>query len=120
MARTTTFDYDALNRPTRTTDPLGHITRSDYDPLGHLTTQTDPRGSISEFFYAQGMFMAQRRDYLTDGDIKYVTVGDVDGNGTNDVVCFDSVTQSFVVNLCSIRIDFLDRLGRFQLLQYLG
>ena len=43
--------------------------------------------------------MPQRRDYLTEGEITFLTVGDVDGNGANDIVLFDNTTKSLVVNL---------------------
>jgi len=45
----TTYTYDALNRLTQETHPLGGLTRYGYDGLGQPSTVTDPRGLVTRY-----------------------------------------------------------------------
>jgi YD repeat-containing protein len=47
----TDFAYDALNRLTSETDPLGHTTAYDYDAVGNRTELTDASGFTTHFVY---------------------------------------------------------------------
>jgi RHS repeat-associated protein len=48
---TTTYAYDALDRMTATTDPLGRTSSFSYDANGNLTSSTDPRGQTTTYTY---------------------------------------------------------------------
>jgi RHS repeat-associated protein len=47
----TTFVYDALNRLTSETDPLGHTSAYAYDSIGHRTSMTDANGATTTYTY---------------------------------------------------------------------
>ena len=53
LALTTTYDCDALLRPTRATDPNGHATDFVFDPVGNLVrvTESAPFSYRTEFYY---------------------------------------------------------------------
>ncbi len=47
----TRFEYDALNRPIATVDPLGHRVEQVYDSRGRVVTRIDPFGNETHFEY---------------------------------------------------------------------
>jgi YD repeat-containing protein len=51
MGRTTTYEFDALNRLTQVTDPLGNPTHYVYDSRDNLVSLTDAKGQTTEFAY---------------------------------------------------------------------
>ena len=51
IGRSFLYEYDALNRLVKTTDPLGNSTVYTYDALGSLLTVTDGRGSTTSYAY---------------------------------------------------------------------
>ena len=54
-AETTTFEHDALDQLTATTDPTGLRTTRDVGPLGWVWQECDPdRGCVSRSFFADG------------------------------------------------------------------
>ena len=48
---TTTYQWDALNRRTRRTLPLGQFETYAYDPVGNQTSRTDFNGKTTAFLY---------------------------------------------------------------------
>ena len=48
-----TQNYDALDRPTRTTNALGQSTLYEYDRNGNLIRQTDAAGNVQQYAYDQ-------------------------------------------------------------------
>jgi len=51
LGRTTTYQYDALNRQTVTIDSLSHNTTTVYDAAGQVSSTTDVRGTTSSYLY---------------------------------------------------------------------
>lgn len=49
--RSTSFEYDARDNLTKTTDALGRVRTSTFDSSGNQTSSTDPRGNTTEFTY---------------------------------------------------------------------
>jgi uncharacterized protein RhaS with RHS repeats len=47
----TTFNYDALNRPIESIDPLGNSSLMEYDPVGNLVLVTDRVGRVRQMEY---------------------------------------------------------------------
>ena len=50
-SRATTYDYDPLNRVTKTTLPDGGVIQYGYDARGRLATVTDPRLLVTTYTY---------------------------------------------------------------------
>jgi RHS repeat-associated protein len=50
-AAVTSYGYDAQDRPTSSTDPLGRVTRVAYDGAGNRTSLVDPSGRTTTFAY---------------------------------------------------------------------
>ncbi len=50
-AYTSTYAYDAADRLTTVTDPLGHATTTVYDPVGNRTRVTDPNTHATNWAY---------------------------------------------------------------------
>lgn len=48
---TTLFEYDALNREVKVTDPIGRATATTYDGVSNVRFVTDPKGQVSEYRY---------------------------------------------------------------------
>jgi RHS repeat-associated protein len=51
LARTTVIAYDALNRPSQTTDAAGGVVRLGYDGLDRIASVTDPRNLVTGYQY---------------------------------------------------------------------
>ena len=80
--RTTTFSYDALNRQTLVTDPLGHSTASIYDALSNVNGVVDPLGHLEQFRYDhlnRRVISADARYY--DANVQSVTTTSYDEAG---------------------------------------
>ena len=50
-AATTSWSYDACNRPVKMTDPLGRVTTMAYDVRDRKVSQKDPLGRVSQWSY---------------------------------------------------------------------
>ncbi|MFD0224425.1 polymorphic toxin type 17 domain-containing protein [Streptomyces hirsutus] len=75
-----TTTYDALNRPTKITDPLGRATTTAYDANGNVTQVTDPLGKVTKYTYTAADLLAT----VTDPLGKVTTYGyDAAGNRTS-------------------------------------
>ncbi len=48
---TNSFNYDAMNQLTQTTDPAGNVTSFGYDPMGSLTNLTDAKTNVTAWTY---------------------------------------------------------------------
>jgi len=58
------YEYDAVNRLTKSTDQQSGATSLTYDPNGNLLTLTDPRAKVNTFTYDTMNFQATRKDPL--------------------------------------------------------
>jgi RHS repeat-associated protein len=74
---TTAYAYDAANRLTAVTDPLGGVRRTEYDAAGRITATVDPLGRRTTFTYD----VLGRRVRTDHPDGAFETAAyDVDGN----------------------------------------
>jgi RHS repeat-associated protein len=80
--QTDRYEYDALNRPTKTIDPLQGMTQFSYDANGNLLSLTDARSNVTSYIYDNMDRVTTRRDplmrdetyeYFADGLLKKVT-----------------------------------------------
>ena len=77
--RTTTYEYDVLNRPTRATDPLSHSNYTTYDAVGNVLSIKDALGNLTKYEYDD----LNRRTRVTDAEGHFTrTVYDVAGSVT--------------------------------------
>jgi YD repeat-containing protein len=63
----TKYAYDALNRLTSTTDPLGRVTSYQYDAASNLVQRTDARALITRYVYDALNRMTRLDHYQADG-----------------------------------------------------
>lgn len=59
-------EYDSLNRPIRTIDPLGHATETMYDAVGNTRVLTAANGEVTLFTY-DGLNRTKSINYVADG-----------------------------------------------------
>ena len=95
---TTRFDYDALNRLIKTTDPLSQTLATTYDANGNPVTQTDKRGIVTTSTYdAFNRVVKVEKDGITltrnefDGVGNLIAVTDANRNRTDYV--YDHLNQ---------------------------
>jgi RHS repeat-associated protein len=74
------WQYDNLDRTTRTTDPLGNTRSWSYDSYGNATAATDARGNVTTSVYDGRGLLAQVRQVPVAGTT-YLTMLTRDPNG---------------------------------------
>ena len=58
----TTNTYDALNRPSSSTNAAGDLSRTFYDPVGNVIETIDPRGNVTTYAYDADNRLIRRSD----------------------------------------------------------
>ncbi|MGH3371606.1 MAG: DUF6531 domain-containing protein, partial [Nocardioidaceae bacterium] len=136
LGKTTSYEYDVLDRLTVVTDPLGHATRyesdannnqtkltdanggitsSVYDPLDRLTSVTDPRGKVTTFGYPNANRtrtttpLGNATTFVYDADNRMTSTVEPRGNvtGANP----DDYRTSFEYDPAGNRVAEIDALG---------
>lgn len=78
----TSTEYDALDRPTKVTDPLRNVTLTGYDANGNVAQVTDPLNKVTKYSYTS----ADLLETVTDPLSKVTTYGyDAAGNRTSEM-----------------------------------
>jgi RHS repeat-associated protein len=91
--------YDALNRVTQTTGPLGNTLQYTYDPNGNLLTFQDPRGSVTTYTYDSRDRVSSMTDPLNHVETYvYDAAGNrtrsTDRNGQVTGISYDSLNRA--------------------------
>ncbi len=96
--RTTTYEFDGLNRVVRSVDPLGRVTLTEYDGVGNAIAVTDPMGNITRFEYNLNGWLIREVDPLGgetvyEYDAEGAMTGMTDANGHTTRYDYDLAGQ---------------------------
>ncbi len=94
----TTNTYDALNRPSSSTNAAGDLSRTFYDPVGNVIETIDPRGNVTTYAYDADNRLIRRSDSVgLVAGASYDAAGNVlsttNGNGNVTTTTYDALNR---------------------------
>jgi RHS repeat-associated protein len=93
---TTSYGYDALGKPTTTTDPYGKVTTIAYDEIGKVSSVIAKNGSVTQY-HSNQLGLLENIEYVDGTNVEYVydaegrTVSETDRGQVTTTYTYDGL-----------------------------